>query len=98
MRPLLSMLYNDRSVNQSNLANFTSLIKKFKEFHFLKGPSIISLNFSPYLTVAQVPKNIGKATTCTFYALRQHNMLSLILSNPNKSFMAAILKNTCHHS
>ena len=92
------MLYKAWSVlnkeSTQSVPNFTSFLKVLKEFHFLKGASIIYLNLAP--TITQVSKYIGKST-CTFYAIRQHKMLLLILYNPNKMFMAAILKKTCHH-
>ena len=46
---------------------------------------------------AQMPKYIGKATTCTFYAILQNKMSLLILYNQNKMFVSEILKKTCHH-
>ena len=57
----------------------------------MKGESIIFLSILA-TTIAQVPKNIGKATECTLYDIRQDKMYLLIMYNINKLFMATILK------
>ena len=57
-------------------------LKLLTEFHFLGGGSIISLILAT--TIAQVPKTIGNATTCTCYAISKHKMYLLILYNDNK--------------
>ena len=53
-----------------SVPNFTSFLKL--EYRFLKGAVLSPHNFSP--CIAQVPKYIGKATTCIFYAISQHKM------------------------
>ena len=83
MRPLWNMLYKAWSSVLSTestrfVTNFTSFLKLLKEFRFLKGASIIYLNFSPYYR--SVPKYIGKAIiTCTFYAVSQYKIQLLTL-------------------
>ena len=57
-----------------HVSNFTSFFKLLHKFHFLKGASIISLNFSSYYHSSAYYKYIGKATTFTFYAISQHKM------------------------
>ena len=70
------MLYKARSVlrkeSTQSLPNVTSFLKLLKEFRFLKGARIISLNFSPYYR--SFLNTLVKATACTFYATCQHKM------------------------
>ena len=77
--------------------NFPLFLELLKVFCFLKGASTSSLSFRPLSL--KMPKYIGNNTTCTCYAMSQHNMQLLNCSTTKITFsQKPFKKKTCNHS